>query len=43
MAGEATLTLGERVEDVFLISGGELAQTATLVRLEQDLLDVLQV
>ncbi|MCK9388361.1 MAG: [protein-PII] uridylyltransferase [Sulfuritalea sp.] len=36
-------TLGERVEDVFLISGKELAQTATLVRLEQDLLTVLQV
>ena len=36
-------TLGERVEDVFLISGTELAQTATLVRLEQDLLKVLQV
>ena len=36
-------TLGERVEDVFLISGKELAQTATLVRLEQDLLKVLQV
>ncbi|MCK9382353.1 MAG: [protein-PII] uridylyltransferase [Sulfuritalea sp.] len=36
-------TLGERVEDVFLISGAELAQTATLVRLEQDLLTALQV
>jgi [protein-PII] uridylyltransferase len=36
-------TLGERVEDVFLISGQELSQTATLVRLEQDLLDALQV
>jgi len=36
-------TLGERVEDVFLISGQELAQTATLVRLEQDLLASLQV
>ncbi|MCX7150043.1 MAG: [protein-PII] uridylyltransferase [Rhodocyclales bacterium] len=36
-------TLGERVEDVFLISGGELSQTATLVRLEQDLLTALQV
>jgi [protein-PII] uridylyltransferase len=36
-------TLGERVEDVFLISGQELSQTATLVRLEQDLLSVLQV
>ena len=36
-------TLGERVEDVFLISGKELAQTATLVRLEQDLLAALQV
>jgi [protein-PII] uridylyltransferase len=36
-------TLGERIEDSFLISGKELAQTATLVRLEQDLLEVLQV
>ncbi len=35
-------TLGERVEDTFLISGAELAQTATLVRLEQELLRVLQ-
>jgi [protein-PII] uridylyltransferase len=36
-------TLGERVEDVFLISGEELAHTATLVRLEQDLIATLQV
>ena len=36
-------TLGERVEDVFLISGGELAHTATLVRLEQELLAALQI
>ena len=36
-------TLGERIEDSFLISGKELAQTATLVRLEQDLLEVLKV
>jgi [protein-PII] uridylyltransferase len=36
-------TLGERIEDVFLISGKELGHTATLVRLEQDLLAVLQV
>jgi [protein-PII] uridylyltransferase len=36
-------TLGERVEDVFLISGKELGQTATLVRLEQDLLEILQI
>jgi [protein-PII] uridylyltransferase len=36
-------TLGERVEDSFLISGKELAHTATLVKLEQDLLSVLQV
>ncbi|MGE5467143.1 MAG: [protein-PII] uridylyltransferase [Ignavibacteria bacterium] len=35
-------TLGDRVEDTFLISGSELAQTATLVRLEQELLQVLQ-
>ena len=34
-------TLGERAEDVFLVSGK--AQTATLVRLEQDLLAALQV
>jgi len=36
-------TLGERVEDVFLVSGQELAKTATLVRLEQDLLATLQI
>jgi [protein-PII] uridylyltransferase len=36
-------TLGERVEDVLLISGKELTQTATLVRLEQDLLVTLQI
>ena len=36
-------TLGERVEDVFLISGKELGHTATLVRLEQDLLAALQI
>jgi [protein-PII] uridylyltransferase len=36
-------TLGERVEDTFLISGRELAQTATLVNLEQELLETLQI
>lgn len=36
-------TLGERVEDVFLISGEDLAHTATLVRLEQDLIATLQI
>lgn len=36
-------TLGERIEDVFLISGDELAHTATLVRLEQELLSALQI
>ncbi|MDR2000418.1 MAG: [protein-PII] uridylyltransferase [Zoogloeaceae bacterium] len=36
-------TLGERVEDIFLISGDELSQTATLVHLEQELLEALQV
>ena len=36
-------TLGERVEDNFLISGKELSKTATLVRLEQELLEALQV
>lgn len=36
-------TLGERVEDTFLISGKELEKTATLVRLEQELLDTLKI
>ncbi|MDP2793999.1 MAG: [protein-PII] uridylyltransferase [Sulfurisoma sp.] len=36
-------TLGERVEDTFVLSGGELGQTATLVQLEQELLEVLKV
>jgi [protein-PII] uridylyltransferase len=36
-------TLGERVEDNFLISGAELAKTATLLRLETELLERLQV
>ena len=36
-------TLGERVEDTFLISGAELARTATLLRLETELLERLQV
>jgi [protein-PII] uridylyltransferase len=36
-------TLGERVEDTFTLSGAELGRTATLVQLEQELLQVLQV
>jgi [protein-PII] uridylyltransferase len=36
-------TLGERVEDVFLISGSELAQTATLLQLERELLEALSI
>ncbi|HTJ97949.1 MAG TPA: ACT domain-containing protein, partial [Rhodocyclaceae bacterium] len=36
-------TLGERVEDTFLVSGSELAQTGSLVRLEQELLTAMQV
>jgi [protein-PII] uridylyltransferase len=36
-------TLGERVEDTFLISGAELGKTATLVRLEQELLEILTI
>jgi len=36
-------TLGERIEDTFLISGGELAQTAGVLRLETELLEQLQV
>jgi len=34
-------TLGERVEDTFLINGKELEKTASLVRLEQELLATL--
>ena len=41
--GAKIATLGERVEDTFLISGSELGQTAKLLRLEQELLQVLQV
>jgi [protein-PII] uridylyltransferase len=36
-------TLGERVEDTFLISGSELGKMVTLVHLEQELLEALQV
>ena len=36
-------TLGERAEDTFLLSGRNLAQTAMLVKLEQELLEALQV
>ena len=36
-------TLGERVEDTFLISGRELGKMVTLVHLEQELLEALQV
>ncbi|HTY99330.1 MAG TPA: HD domain-containing protein, partial [Rhodocyclaceae bacterium] len=36
-------TLGERVEDTFLISGQELANAVTLVRLEQELLQTLEI
>ncbi|HWT54071.1 MAG TPA: [protein-PII] uridylyltransferase [Rhodocyclaceae bacterium] len=36
-------TLGERVEDTFLVSGSELTQPASLVRIEQELLAAVQV
>ena len=36
-------TLGERVEDTFLICGAELGKTATLIRLEQELLEILHI
>jgi [protein-PII] uridylyltransferase len=36
-------TLGERVEDTFLISGQELGMMVTLVHLEQELLEALQI
>lgn len=41
--GAKIMTLGERVEDTFLISGAELGKTATLVQLERELLEVLQI
>ena len=36
-------TLGERVEDVFLIGGGDLGTAANRIRLEQELMDKLKV
>ncbi len=36
-------TLGERVEDVFLISGGDLGSSASRIRLETELMERLQV
>jgi [protein-PII] uridylyltransferase len=36
------VTLGERVEDTFLISGGHLEESACRVKLEADLLKQLQ-
>jgi [protein-PII] uridylyltransferase len=36
------VTLGERAEDVFVISGGALASPKTVLRLETDLLEALQ-
>ena len=36
------MTLGERVEDTFLISGAALGKTATLVHLEEELLEILR-
>ena len=35
-------TLGERVEDTFLISGGDLTDSASRIRLETELLDQLK-
>jgi [protein-PII] uridylyltransferase len=35
-------TLGERVEDIFLVSGTALGQVATVVRIEQELLNAVQ-
>ena len=36
-------TLGERVEDTFVIAGAELGKTASLVNIEQELLEALRV
>lgn len=36
-------TLGERAEDVFLVSGGDLRDSNNRIRLETELLDILKV
>jgi [protein-PII] uridylyltransferase len=36
------VTLGERAEDVFVVSGPALANTKTVLQLETDLLEALQ-
>lgn len=36
-------TLGERAEDVFMISGGDLAASAKRIQLEQELLEMLKI
>lgn len=36
-------TLGERVEDTFLVSGAALQDASQLIRLEQEVLDVLRI
>jgi len=36
-------TLGDRVEDTFLLSGACLGQTASLVKFEQDMLEAIQI
>jgi [protein-PII] uridylyltransferase len=36
------VTLGERAEDVFVVSGAALANSKTVLQLEQDLLAALQ-
>ena len=36
------ITLGERAEDVFLVSGEALAKPKTVLQLEQELLAALQ-
>jgi [protein-PII] uridylyltransferase len=35
-------TLGERAEDVFLISGGDLRESSSRIRLETELMDRLK-
>jgi [protein-PII] uridylyltransferase len=37
------MTLGERVEDVFLVDGAALSNTRLQLQLETDLLDALKV
>lgn len=43
IASARIATLGERVEDTFVMAGAALGKTASLVKLERELLDTLRI